>query len=1527
MINTSDIKKRIATSVLLVFFIFGLVFSSLFVFVSSAQADQASGAKAAAMEAARAACQAAGIGTSLGANPSDNCPADTAAETDKVADKKIVKPTVGGALMLVLLNLSEFIVQRLSYEVAVWVVAAASGEQSLVEQKEAWKAFGESFGRDLIGESLGQLSENLVNDTWGVGIDLCRPPDLASFSLALGIKQAYQPKAPKCEFDDIVNNWETFYANNLAGIVGLATGDTSAVDVQNYMLGKLGETLKPGQNELQATIKLGFRIQHEAKVRSEKLFQEKKNKDFKPFTDVITGKVETPSSLVAKKVEKATVTKENPHSKINAAQLGAMDTEVWGQMGMMALSTFTNTLLAEALDKIYTGLFSPDEEGDPINFEGTFDSGLEGAEERYSSMLVTSPFTLTDYNVLSEFIVCPVGGIINRALNNCVMDTSLMTAIARGSSGASITVKEAIEEGLINGNWPLISPEDARNQDPYCYTYGFCYGNLIKLRKARILPVGWEMAAKKNTASTPLTLNEIIEQFNSCNQDGEMDGEHPYCHLVDPEWILRYPKSQCKAFGNGEIKSNHLLAGRVTQCIDTQSCIGENNNGECTDGYGRCVKEKNVWRFRGKECPAQYATCLALENTTDNSKKNYLLNTVDFSVCGQSSAGCRWYRTNKNIDYKETEDDTSDDVYEWMPIGDSYDSEDRSNDYKYRTGGGGTLPRDTFTYTSAPGLPISSEYYSYEDRVYFNRQIEKCSEEGAGCAELISQQGIVLNAVNNGSFEVDEDENGAPDHWIGVAGGTIDNNISYRGGNSMKFTGAGDAGQYVPVIPNQFYTYSFYAHTTVAPKTVTSSIKFYDDKGLGLDPSGLSFGGDCVPAGGVDGYDISKLLEQDVWTKVSCSFTTVEDSSLVLLYIFGESLKIDAVQLELGENATDFVSRYSSSSDKEYIKVAPDYLNCRGLSTDPKECANYATMCSAQQVGCNLYTPYDGDPAVPAIVSALDYCPNECVGYAAFKQEDTRYDKGNDEGDVNGFLYFIPEKSVACSEQYVGCDGFTSLEASDAGGEGSEFYTYLRACLTDDMATGAANKTSSTYFTWEGSDTEGYQLKTWQLLESNLNEAPCTLFNVSGIDEVVCSETVAHVAAQEADESCNEHDDIFDEPECREFFDSEGDTHYRMFSDTVTVSNQCAHYRKNESTQTDCTETHGYWAEQGFCRYFGLPQESLMCPSGQDGCRAYTGGGSRNSVTIFEENFEGGNYNSVTPWKSAGAPDMLLSNESVATDGHSLRVSAPASINGIRVFHAYRNALNTNVICDEDDPTWVADKKVCEKDADGDGTIDCEIKDGENSCGALTDKLINGKTYMLQFWAKGDGELFSGFEFNGGLGDEKDFVNPVNSATAVADFESIQLSGSWEVYNLGPIDTSLPAFNDFDKDTVLFFATGNGDTFYIDNISLKQVDDNIAIIKDSWVTPVSCDTAPNGSNSPQYYLGCEGYSDKDGQDVSLYQFSNLCSEKVVGCEGYYKTQNSESPYKQVQNARCQFDTDDNPLTNESVPAVTDCEVD
>ncbi len=1509
-------KRWIATFLMLVFV---MAFFGSLILVSTARAQDGTETTELAGAQAEAVCHAGPF--------SPPCIGQSIKNVAQILGDRIVKPTFKIALVQGLLNISQFVVNRLAYEAALIVANGGPGQGSLFYNKSVGEGFAE-FGLEVAGEAVADLSDAL-NSGLGTKFDLCLPPG-AGFTLGLqiGIQQKYQPKKPRCDILEVTSNWGNF----------ISDAYSTAKDPEKAnkaILSKFAESLQPGRNELSASIKLNIEVAGKVEEKKQLEKAERLASDIKDVKNPVTKKTETPKNVVEQdfldKIKKA-VTGET--TQLKASEIGSFG-DAMGGLALTAASTFTNTLLSQLFNKIYKGLFeSKPDNKDPFNVEAIAQTGQN--PEVFSKIFAATPVSTADYNALTEFVVCPPQGIANRGLNNCVMDSNFLSAIARGNSGAPLTVQEAIDQGLINGKWPLISPEDlASNQDPLCYTYGFCYSNLVKLRKARVIPIGWELAALRNSTSKPKTLSEIISNFNTCNSFGTIDGEHPFCHLVDPNWVLKYPDTQCRATVNGEIRLTQLSPGRQSVCADASSCLGEDSKGQCVGGYGYCVREKNVWRFRGDECPAQFAGCLAMKSTTDNKQDAFLINTVDFSVCGQSNAGCQWYRTNKTFNAHQA-NTPADDTFDWLLPAEVYATEgnaDRDDDWKYQLSNGSVSQK--VSYVGAPAR------YSYEDRVYFTRVAQSCSESEAGCSELISAKDATLNMLRNPSFEDDEDKNGIPDGWFLQSNPIITiegNKPAARGTKSVGIAGQTGKGlvQFLSMSSNQTYTLSYFVVSDGPMAYADTRMNFYDEKGQELSLVGLSISSGCSVTQNIY-LDTSSQATSD-WKRVSCSFVVPKNTKIGKLLVDAEdSVRYDGIQLEPNEVMTDFATGFSAEGDQtQYTKIAPDYLNCTGASSDPSACTSYAQMCQAQDVGCSRYTPEDGDPAVPAITSPLDSCPSECVGYATYKQEATRYD------DEDFPLHFIPIKATSCSAQYVGCDSFTNLSFAQAGGEKVEYYTNLRACVTPKMADGSAlNKQSATYFTWEGSDNAGYQLRSWVLLQSNLNASPCTKWSVSNTDELVCSENAVYLASIVADTSCNGHDDIFTNPDCREFFDVAGKIHYRKFPDTVTVSEECIPYRKDISTEEDCDASDGYWDNKvGFCRYFGLASESNSCPAAANGCRSYTGGAGRNSATLLSETFEGGSYLGFESWPNANSAVLLISNESVATDGHSLRATAANNQQaGFSTIHAYLNNQNANVkydttsdatkaaTCTAFNNTSVGHKispSGCEIDLGKNGTVDCVVGSDEHSCGSLVNKMVAGKTFMVEFWAKGSGKLYAGFEEKGGAGTEHDIVDTSNPATNYPAFKPLPLSGSWQVYSLGPFDSSQ--FPGVDKDSTLFFFTDTDQNFFIDNLVVKQVEENITIVKDSWVVPSTCDSAPNGVNAPQYYLGCEAYSDQNNNDHTLYQFTKLCSEKVVGCERLYQTFESETVYEQAFNVRCVKSINDNLAQPAVVNVATACTV-
>ncbi len=1432
--------------------------------------------------------------------------------------KNHIAPILQQMAVSAIFDLVSYSADTVAYNAAVWIANGAPGEEPLYQVLtgyESWKA----FGLDLAAEGLGSLSNVIVAYT-DLDFNLCAPSSPAlRLGLQIGIQGMYAPRPPKCEWQAVAENWDGFIQNTLE----------STEDPTGQALNMLAKSFQPGQSSVAYLSIVNNKILEKS--------WDKKNADFmeslfslgiKPVTDPTTGAVLTPSVMVQQQLksaaEEATTGKRD---KFFATMLANQD--IWTSIAYQTVKIFTTTLVGTFIQNLQTGFFEAEDiDIDPFDDLSQNSSTSADAEVFYADLISTTPVVLSEYNVLSELAVCPQSPSI-RQINNCVADASLIQGIGRTFGTEVITVADALEAGYLHGDWPLYSPDDRiHNQDSLCYTYGYCYGNLVKLRKARIIPVGWEMAAALSDTSDPITLQEVVDNFNSCDSEGKASSSLPWCHMIDPNWIIKYPQQRCDASMIGELSISSMISARSAACVDSPSCLAENDDGTC-EAYGNCVREKNTWDFNGDSCPEESLSCLNFTNSDSNEIGTWLFNSLDQGVCSAANAGCLWYRTNKYLDNAGTADDVSDDAYEWLPGDEVYETSIRDDSEQYYSNNSYST-RASFTYdTDADGVDDDGSYnvYAYEDRAYFNSEVETCTESEAGCSEVyaIGDNELSLNIIQNPSFEDDEDEDGLADLWsVSTVSPPVynENDSLSQQGNSNYLLSVGSvlSQDDIPLQQNHSYVLSFYAKGAAVGNVVTASLTLSASDNSVVSLTGYS--SNCTTSAGNSVTKSATTTSVSVFTSYECTFNTpiltndrlwiVADLSFSGAPTLGTY--IDAIQLEARETASSFHSDYNGSPTAEYLQIPPDWLGCTGEATDPADCDSYAQLCSATEVGCSLYTPSDGDPAVPAVISDGDQCPSECVGYATYKQESTDY-------DTEEFpLYFIADSAQTCSSSDVGCDEFTNLET-----EGIEAYSHLRACLTPEMADVNNVDRSAVYFTWEGSDMTGYQLVSYQLLSSNLTtpafvdtdldnvldatefsilgNAPCTTWDVTSENTLVCQDSITVLAAET---TCRVHGDVLINPDCREFYDNLGDIHYRLYSETISISDVCTAYRKTDANATDCNDSGGYWTGSGECRYFIEPDESTVCSASSAGCREYTGGGSRNSSIVLTDYFEDGTYDSYVKSGTTNST-LTISNESVAVDGHSLRVYATAAGDGFKTLQDYYNANRTSACATADG---------CASS----GTL-CTVENGAESCGTLVDELVVGKTYVLKFWAKGSGNIGVALTEQGGTtgGIIRDLAAAVPDCetapnlsvpncqaapTSIANLTSVALSGSWQLYELGPLDTSL--LTNFDDNAILGFysLSAGAQTFYIDNIQLKQTEENLTLIKNSWVTPSTCDETPEGAVSAQYYLGCEEYADQNNSTFNIYQFSSICSEGAVGCDDFYVTQNSDATYAQIFNATC-----------------------
>lgn len=1026
-----------------------------------------------------------------------------------------------------------------------------------------------------------------------------------------------------------------------------------------------------------------------------------------------------------------------------------------------------------------------------------------------------------------------------------IISASIQTAIDQ-----NMTVGQAIEKGLIGGIFGF----DSEGREPTIDS-GIPYWTIVYLRNYRVVPVGWELAAKwikenpqnitleelafneyekcrpggrstcSNDSSRECTGNSDCRDYSLC-PDGncssdqicvtEVDGgpaacydycddstpcpdgsscypspgslgpisgycvgdnqphcqyeakASPFCGLVDPDWVLKMPATYCEKIGaSEEIISKEYICSEDTNedgkidcsgdgdnydiggwqitrnsdtCVDEVACLKEDSEGRCLK-YGYCFEERPSWKFDGEECSRQYVSCQSMEKS-DGREVSYLLNTVDYNGCDVTNAGCRWHCREPSFDSSNNN---------W------------------------TCTRDS------------------GDKIHFDRDVEECAEAEVGCQEFIRfREGT--NMVRNASFEyytgeVDDNTDDAWEQvWIGngtppyscgaTAKATSD---AYAGAIAVKLEAlsndcsASDTGRYLAFthidtghsVLNRTFTISFYAKASNAC-AMRTSVKngqsgAWADRPIIGGPFNLTiewqrysytatFGESNI------GYDVNGVPVNP--NEILAMFRANHDCAIYL----------DAVQVE-EEGLTNY---------KDYGSANLVYLN------------QTRTSCPTDDVGCEKYTPTKGGTSIPGVVYNQNRCSADKVGCQVFREIAIENIPLRPEQDP---VYFVAGTGTRCSAASVGCEEYTNLEAVVAGGEGKEYYKQIRQCVKPEAPEVA------TYYTWEGSDVSGYQLRAFRLKKSNMSDAPCTNLEIAG----VATENPACVDAADTIAVCSASEMAYN-PDCTEYYDANANVFYRLRSRVIEATGNCKSYRNTVDSRAGSDNI-----------YYLDSTKSIKCSASQAGCREYKGNTGEVVRPVFEDDFEDSAV-AASNWASG-----ILSNESLRANERSLKVS---------------------------------------------------ISTGTNPA-ILAGKLMQGQEYYLTFWLKPE----TATEINNIVIQNSPPSGEESPIRFIAS--SITLTQDWNRYRFGPL-----RFNRLPMEYEQLAIETNG-SFFLDNVLLEEVSDTTHLIKNTFV---SCRAGD---------LGCQEYKDRGGKTHYIKSFNHLCAERNIGCEAMANTQNSKYPFTQT----------------------------
>ncbi len=1045
-------------------------------------------------------------------------------------------------------------------------------------------------------------SSNVGNVT--PSFNVCSPSSLeAKIKIGLGLVDQNRPQGPNCTASQMIKSWGDDINKKLADLRD-----------PNY-LDEFTSIFDPRSNDLGIYVTARSDLSSQANIHTEVTKSDFITKG--GFLDVrdISGAIQGVPGEAQREADAAAKARQDALGKTTGDIL-IDSANIF--LNQLYVSAFNNLLqnLAKKSGSSGSSYASSNYESDPNVTYG------ESAVKEVTSSLLQPKFGVrTDYDILSSLAICPDPK--NPGPDNCVIDDKFMQAIAEKK-----TVAEAIQEGYLHEDWPITADSSGSS-----YNSSYSLRNIMILRAHRIVPAGWEEAAKKLVENDPprkATLRDLVscfdknDQYNTFSTDFQPD--RSWCEgLVDPNWVLKSPLNYCAKEGVGAQILNTMIVPGATAasstvnitradnyCADNQTCIVEKSDGSC-ESYGYCNEEKRTWNFGTDACQSINNTCQSFSDPSGR-KVSYLKNTLNYGNCNPENSGCRQYSLF------------------------------------------GAYATSTGTVSWSPNQIR-----------YLNKNLSSCTGGDDGCTSLLRVKptwgaNLIMDADFTNDQIGDSSAGAKLNDWPIAGKASIVDASSEPGGASgkaLKLTETdGPAGIYsdnnYSLLPNNFQAMPGQAYTLSADIYIMEG----GDVSLAIGPAS-------------DGFTQS-TGEKNSWQHLSVTRAGSASYNEAKFSVTGNpasaavGAKITFYLKNLKFEMSDWDTGYSSyGASKFYEKILPPYLEktCYVDATSatknynlktgaPAVCSNYARKCNQSEVGCELYTAVKDKFAVGAKVTSADYCAADCLGYDVYISKASYFNSPSADN-------LIPDKATTCSATAVGCNEFTNLDALNQGGEQKEYYTQLKQCIKPSQAS-CAN-----FYSWEGT-ANGYQLKAY-----SLEKTAASLPAVTADDSQLCNAAIYHLSVY--DPGYN--------PDCREFYNVAGEVSYHLNSRTITCSDNCHAYRMSEknidrtiATQAGCQGSDKHWDNTnnncvvclnggtwdltaGACIYQAIPGEGQTCQANEKGCREYNGNNGNNVRLAAYYDFENG----LGDWTSPTAGGISISSVANSNNGHSLRVAAGVS--------------------------------------------------------------------------------------------------------------------------------------------------------------------------------------------------------------------------------------------------------------------------
>ncbi len=1056
----------------------------------------------------------------------------------------------------------------------------------------------------------------------------------------------------------------------------------------------------------------------------------------------------------------------------------------------------------------------------------------------------------------------------NPGMNDIQVTEELSTAgLIDTQFRAAIDDLETVQQAITNHN---LDPQKTFGFDKSGIqpTNGYSYRAFQYLRKYRIIPVGWELAAEYSQQfdHRDLSLGYLIGQYDICGQDTahkvcsrgtksgqscqvDLDcgvdtngaviicGASPYCGLVDPNWVLKAPQTFCRRQGAGEeiitkqfvCDTNNVDATTGKTIPLGQTCATDGTS-VCTDiAAPNCTKDEksNLYPDMGHWVVSRNTdTCADTQSCISENADGTCL---AYGYCVQERSDFKFNGTQCSAENSSCASFTDPAGQLVGYLTNTLDSQNCTADNAGCT-----------KYCAAPSYDPSTQKCNGTDAINFNAKVQTCDASQVGCSQYLSLANGA-NMIANGGFETFDQplDSAYSANFSGWKKGNVCSTDPTRICSAAGDCGGGTCLTTIGAYPVSSTDATVTANNTAAvrltggkndnlsqiihtgydlyERTFTFSMRAKADTSCSatmiLETAETSATRPRVP--GVSTPDATNIDVTTAWASYSVVLS-LPSSDLVTLSNYdlraavrlggcaANNLVVDSAQLEESSVASTY---------KEYGSTGAVYLNGQRQS------------CTAADVGCQAYTPVAGGAAIDGQVRNSNRCSPDSVGCTTLQLERTTNIPIRTGGPVNA----VVPKGQLCTAAEVGCEEYTNLDVVAQGGEGKEYYSTIRQCVKPSQINGV-NPIQATYYTWVGDATLGYVLRSYDLVKTVTTDgtvngdAPCTSLSVGSISSnPVCNDTAGTIAA--AEKSCSSASDLTTNADCTQFYDSALNIYYRLRSHTISITNDCTPYRNS------IDQSSGVAAIQDRV-YYVSTNESVSCSSTGAGCRAYTGNASGTTRKVLSDDFE---TTGVSNWIGG-----QLSDAATSVNGHSMLVPVT-------------------------------------------GTSVAAV----TGAGVLNNQLKSGRTYTLTFSAAAasatSGNISAAFGTLSGSAFTATaaWTKFPGSVEATWNANITPAGPEWHTFVLGPIKLIQ------DYPTTQLGLTVSGGSVYIDNVTLTEVYDHLYMINTS--LPMCTDAE----------VGCAAYKDGSGAMNYLTSFARLCSEQVVGCQALVNTQNSTSPFTQT----------------------------